>query len=886
MRSKVLIFGLVLTLSLTVSAAPRSPTAVHTAQVGDIALPSVLPVADNHTPGLTGTLTTNGTPTSVWAVHWTATKTLTKQEAYAYRQDTKSYTFATGASFLIRNYADQTNDNVDFKLRVADAAPSISLLQCDDGHGHVTGYAPTHDDYTTINPNAYDGNPSGNWDFEAYQDPTQGGQWRGFLNFIPDPGYVYTYTEHYSGSYCDGSTFDDTSYDTMEWLYTCVEPLMQGNAQGTEFTYHATGTDKDGGCEGPVSFIWGSVDPDTSNWSVDVSVKLLQARDLTVDHLEVTQGLQDTANSIPLVQGRRTVVRAFLDIGTDPGPILGVTGQLEGWVGGVKLGTVYPFNPKGWIDAPTTPDWHNIDDTLNFQLPEAWTKEPSLHLKVTVNPDHSVVESNYDNNDYSTDVNLTACNGLSIGYTPIHYAPPGQAAADPNPDIATAQGFMQKVYPLADTGLTYRPLGAMTLLQNINISPTDISLLDALGDLLDVSSAPRPDHIYGWLPSLTYAHNGRGFVPGDTAYGNDTEAPNMWRRTFAHETGHNFGLSHPPTGVLWTTEGDHWFDVYDRVIKPVPATVPGSDLLDIMVPARAEPEAWISPENYTYLFGKLCGAAAPTSAPTTTPQTGDNLFIHGTIFNTTPATGSLGQLFRLSTMPTTTLPIGSQYCLNLTNASGGALAGYCFNADFADDTDAPADAMHFSLVVPDPSGLNKIELVSAADGTVLATRSARSQPPSVTVTYPSAAGLTLSGPVTVTWVPTNPGGYTLAYQVLYSNDNGATWMGAGTHATGSSEVIDFSALPGTQGASGLIKVLVSDGFDSAEGVSANPFTVGNKAPAAFILSPSTGASFTVGPQIALIGSGVDLEDGALGDTRLSWASNKDGALGTGRVLET
>jgi len=61
--------------------------------------------------------------------------------------------------------------------------------------------------------------------------------------------------------------------------------------------------------------------------------------------------------------------------------------------------------------------------------------------------------------------------------------------------------------------------------------------------------------------------------------------------------------------------------------------------------------------------------------------------------------------------------------------------------------------------------------------------------------------------------------------------------------------------------------------------------VANKPPTAAILSPSTGASFTTGPQIVLEGSGVDLQDGSLPDSALSWASSQDGALGSGQLLE-
>ena len=90
---------------------------------------------------------------------------------------------------------------------------------------------------------------------------------------------------------------------------------------------------------------------------------------------------------------------------------------------------------------------------------------------------------------------------------------------------------------------------------------------------------------------------------------------------------------------------------------------------------------------------------------------------------------------------------------------------------------------------------------------------------------------------------------------------------------------------GTIGVGGKIKVMVSDGFNSAEDISDNPFTIGNKPPVAAIISPPPGAAFTIGPKVVLEGAGMDLENGSLGDSALSWVSSIDGALGTGQLLE-
>ena len=79
--------------------------------------------------------------------------------------------------------------------------------------------------------------------------------------------------------------------------------------------------------------------------------------------------------------------------------------------------------------------------------------------------------------------------------------------------------------------------------------------------------------------------------------------------------------------------------------------------------------------------------------------------------------------------------------------------------------------------------------------------------------------------------------------------------------------------------------MVSDGFNTAEDISNNTFTVDNKPPEAAIISPPNGAVFTTGPKVVLEGAGMDLENASLGDGGLSWESNIDGALGTGQLLE-
>ena len=78
--------------------------------------------------------------------------------------------------------------------------------------------------------------------------------------------------------------------------------------------------------------------------------------------------------------------------------------------------------------------------------------------------------------------------------------------------------------------------------------------------------------------------------------------------------------------------------------------------------------------------------------------------------------------------------------------------------------------------------------------------------------------------------------------------------------------------------------MATDGVNTGS-ADVGPFTVANKAPAAAIEAPLDQAAFAYGENVLLLGEGLDLEEGSLPDSALTWTSSLDGALGTGKWLE-
>ena len=96
--------------------------------------------------------------------------------------------------------------------------------------------------------------------------------------------------------------------------------------------------------------------------------------------MEVTQGIQDLENKMPLVADRLTAVRVYIK--TDGGNWHDVKGFLGGWRGAQYLGVVSSENQPISVQEDGG-DRVNVDDSLYFILPPEWP-QGTLKLKVFV----------------------------------------------------------------------------------------------------------------------------------------------------------------------------------------------------------------------------------------------------------------------------------------------------------------------------------------------------------------------------------------------------------------------------------------------------------------------------------------------------------------------
>jgi hypothetical protein len=197
------------------------------------------------------------------------------------------------------------------------------------------------------------------------------------------------------------------------------------------------------------------------------------------------------------------------------------------------------------------------------------------------------------------------------------------------------------------------------------------------------------------------------------------------------------------------------------------------------------------------------------------------------------------------------------------------LAGAAAHPDHDDD-----HVGFFSANVPKAAGVARIDLVT---GTLtLATFSAGSTAPSVSISSPAGGENFTSGAVPITWTATDADSDPLQVSIAFSRDNGSTWTPIAS-ANGSGTLnIPIEQLAGS--ANARIRVWASDGFLSGT-VTSNAFAIAAQPPRPFIITPLASAAYLEGQAVPLLGRADDPQDGMI-TTTLTWSSDRDGVLGT------
>jgi hypothetical protein len=617
--------------------------------------------------------------------------------------------------------------------------------------------------------------------------------------------------------------------------------------------------------------------------------------DLTVADLEINQGFKTTLGQ--LVAGRTTWVRGTVGVAGSASAVAGVDGLLEVFIDGVEAPFSPVFSLNGPITASLTPNLNNLNDTLNFGF--IAPQEGSVEFVFRVNPagPNSIPETDTANNRRRLGpITFVKQRVIELAYAPINLLPGGGPPNIPGAGLirpGVGDNFIQAIYPSADWN--YHRIDAPWKLWNSSVSSSSGGSALNVSLVADLNlMSPKPDFIYGWAPGALPGYNGVSTIPGVASMGN-TEVIRH-QRTFAHEVGHNFGLSH-----ITVTQGKVGIDVeHHLAITQSLPVIKGSTLNDIMTPGLLTPQAWIWNNTYNFLFNHSVFDFTDTESA----DAGDTpmMMIGGLldratgtvkITNTLAFTG--GVLSQPSSMADADVVIRSYSNGTLVHELPLAVKSSLDEGGCALETDSgePMDPIvGFLAVVPVfPSApVDRVDVVNpatSADGpAVQLLRS--SNAPQIEFTSPSETTLN-AAELTVAWNGFDADADDLRYTLRYS-PNGENMVPLLTSDTATEYTVDLSELPGLVDGVGYFELFASDGLNTTV-IKTAPLSsgseklgLGSNPPRVDVLTPDSGTSFLKGAAVILHSSGWDLEDKAINGTALTWSSNLDGPLGTGRLF--
>ena len=466
--------------------------------------------------------------------------------------------------------------------------------------------------------------------------------------------------------------------------------------------------------------------------------------------------------------------------------------------------------PLSMINPPGT---KNITATIELRDTNGRTKQFTEQTTVTVRP-------------------LASENAWNVYFIPLSVGSFTSSVPTMGTIARTQMEFIKKIYPLPESaiadGWQSLPPDIYSYWNHKNpLNAWDNQYLAALAaDMDDYRESAGMDVVIGvvpdgWLAARAGGAPGMGGANWFTLNGLPVVfiEETVMQHVTAHEVGHiyaghsraDFNSSgFDPVLNRWYALGLTWFR---------------GDFMDAYSAGFGVNSAWVNRQTYGALMNHFVGnvvsqAAAKVSQATPVlgmdaPLTNSPVMaVSGILIQSgTSCTSEIARIYTVTNKTASTNNLTGDYYVEAQNATGGLLSSVRINPVFNTTNAAGAQIAYFKVYFSNPSSISKVVVkkLTLAVGSLSRPLTA----PTVAITAP-AAGSTNTGPLTVSWNGTGSG-TVLTYNVFYRPETNQPWsiLGLGkTNKTITAGIGDIAC-----GSNAQIRVVINDGFNTAEAIS-------------------------------------------------------------------
>ncbi|MBM4412999.1 MAG: hypothetical protein FJ040_06075 [Chloroflexi bacterium] len=610
--------------------------------------------------------------------------------------------------------------------------------------------------------------------------------------------------------------------------------------------------------------------------------------------IEVTQAIQTVDNLVPLVAKKDTVVRVTVK---SSAPTIPAVVYLSAKRGGVTLAG----SPLSIImTAKNSPNRHNLEDTANFLLPDAWTTAGTVTLRASVaKVAGSVLAST------STSVQFNTRDVPTYWVTPLNEGTAASPTVASDELISSNESYFETVYPVADVNFVRRTWSDLDVGEK-NISDVitmGVEYYHAIGiawlfTYLFVGSEPfkLPEMVYifttkpgGMSDPVWYGTGGGRVAAGNV--GSSREG------TLAHEFNHNLDRNVSGSETFGrhiegcnSEAGDSAWPYSDRYINEVgfdtrlPWTtatsarrtvIPNNDTWpDYMTYCQSGslPTKWVSPYRYTQQYALYAPGKARSDEMARVASKTPAFWMSGII--NVDGSGNFNKVaFEPETFsPTITDTMTGTHSIKVLDSLGAELESYGFTPDFTAHEGITPTVKAFGFTIPNTTGAAKIELYNGSTLLESRTKSANS----IVAAFSNLTrGQVINKKTAVNWTATDADttDSTLwRYDIFYSPD-GRKWYPLAMNLRTKTFVFDPNTVQA--GTAAKLRLVANDGFNVTR-VDSTVISVSGGPPVVTITQPANAGTYSSNDFIPLNGDARSISTDGLSENNVFWFAKKVG----------